>query len=274
MTQSIDEKYNLITRNLKEIIGSPEHIRNILGKRQMKIYWGTAPTGTIHIGYLVPLLKIADFLKAGCEVTILIADLHAFLDNMKSNLKQLELRVKYYEEMIKAILTRLNIDITTLKFVKGTDYQLSPEYTMDVYKMNSLTTINQAKHAGAEVVKQSDNPLMTGLLYPGLQALDEQYLDVDCQFGGIDQRKIFTFAIEKIPKLNYKKRIHLMNEMVPGLRTKKKEDNIIIDKQDEFDKIKKSILSLINEAKTVDDIEKSLDKTNKLIEESKSNIQL
>jgi hypothetical protein len=26
---------------------------------------------------------VADFLKAGCEVTILFADLHAFLDNMK-----------------------------------------------------------------------------------------------------------------------------------------------------------------------------------------------
>lgn len=29
------------------------------------------------------------------------------------------------------------------------------------------------------------------------QALDEQYLGVDAQFGGVDQRKIFTFA-EKV----------------------------------------------------------------------------
>ena len=29
------------------------------------------------------------------------------------------------------------------------------------------------------------------------QALDEEYLKVDAQFGGIDQRKIFTFA-EKV----------------------------------------------------------------------------
>jgi tyrosyl-tRNA synthetase len=28
---------------------------------------------------------------------------------------------------------------------------------------------------------------MSSLLYPGLQALDEQYLDVDFQFGGVDQ---------------------------------------------------------------------------------------
>ena len=30
-----------------------------------------------------------------------------------------------------------------------------------------------------------------------LKALDEEYLKVDAQFGGVDQRKIFTFA-EKV----------------------------------------------------------------------------
>jgi tyrosyl-tRNA synthetase len=37
-----------------------------------------------------------------------------------------------------------------------------------------------------------DHPLLSGLIYPGLQALDEEYLKVDAQFGGTDQRKIFT----------------------------------------------------------------------------------
>ena len=38
------------------------------------------------------------------------------------------------------------------------------------------------------------SPLLSGMLYPLLQALDEEYLHVDCQFGGVDQRKIFTLA--------------------------------------------------------------------------------
>ena len=32
------------------------------------------------------------------------------------------------------------------------------------------------------------------LVFDVLQALDEEYLKVDAQFGGVDQRKIFTFA--------------------------------------------------------------------------------
>ncbi|CAI8005680.1 Tyrosine--tRNA ligase, cytoplasmic [Geodia barretti] len=84
--------------------------------------------------------------------------------------------------------------------------------------MASVVTEHDAKKAGAEVVKQVKNPLLSGLLYPGLQALDEEYLKgVDAQFGGEDQRKIFTLAEKYLPNLGYKKRIHLMNPMVPGL---------------------------------------------------------
>ncbi len=43
-------------------------------KRDLKIYWGTATTGKPHIAYFVPMSKIADFLRAGCEVRI---SLHA-----------------------------------------------------------------------------------------------------------------------------------------------------------------------------------------------------
>lgn len=46
-----------------------------------------------------------------------------------------------------------------------------------------------------------------------MQALDEEYLKVDAQFGGIDQRKIFTFAEKYLPQLGYQKRIHMMNPM-------------------------------------------------------------
>lgn len=42
------------------------------------------------------------------------------------------------------------------------------EYTLDVYKLTSLVTEHDAKKAGAEVVKQVEHPLLSGLLYPGM----------------------------------------------------------------------------------------------------------
>jgi tyrosyl-tRNA synthetase len=211
-----ETKFQLITRNLQEVVGE-EELKKILEERNMKVYWGAAPTGRMHLGHIVPLSKIADLLEAECEVTILFADLHAYLDNMKAPWELLDKRTQYYENIIKEVLKCVGVDIKKLKFVKGTDMQLSKEYTLDVYRLSSIVSEHDAKKAGAEVVKQVESPKMGGLLYPLLQALDEEYLQVDAQFGGVDQRKIFMLAREYLPKINYKKRIHLMNIMIPGL---------------------------------------------------------
>ncbi len=211
-----DEKFSLITRDLQEVVGE-EKIREVLKERDLKIYWGTAPTGKPHVGYFVPMLKIADFLEAGCHVTILFADMHAYLDNMKSTWDLLEKRTKYYEFIIREMLKLVGVPLDKLKFVKGTDFQLKEKYSLDMYKLSALATTRDTQKAGAEVVKQIETPKMSGLLYPILQAVDEEHLGVDAQFGGGDQRKIFMFAREFLPRIGYEKRIHLMNPLVPGL---------------------------------------------------------
>ncbi|KAF8885215.1 hypothetical protein BD779DRAFT_1534665 [Infundibulicybe gibba] len=208
-----DEKYELITRRVQEILGG-DSIKAILADgRAPKCYWGTAPTGRPHIGYFVPLVKIADFLRAGVEVR----DVHAFLDNLKAPLELVAHRTKYYQFILLAVFKSLGIPTSKLTFVEGSSYQLTKEYNLDNYKLCATVSEHDAKKAGAEVVKQVESPLLSGLLYPGLQALDEQYLGVDFQFGGVDQRKIFTFAELYLPRLGYAKRAHLMNAMVPGL---------------------------------------------------------
>ncbi|XP_064405435.1 tyrosine--tRNA ligase, cytoplasmic-like isoform X2 [Halichondria panicea] len=216
-TLSPEQKKHFITRNLEEVLGEDRLEALLKEGKNIGVYWGTATTGKPHIAYYVGVMKLADFLRAGCAVTVLLADLHGYLDNLKAPWELLAHRTKYYEFIIKAMLESIGVPLDKLKFVRGTDYQLSREYTLDVYRMTSVVTEHDAKKAGAEVVKQVKNALLSGLLYPGLQALDEEYLKVDAQFGGEDQRKIFTFAEKYLPHLGYKKRIHLMNPMVPGL---------------------------------------------------------
>lgn len=215
-----EKKYEIITRGLAEVIGDSELKQKIQLDKPLKVYWGTSPTGSPSIGYYLPMIKICQLLQAGCEVTILFADLHAYLDAMKTTWELLELRTKYYKEIISEVIKTLGGDINKIKFVKGSDYQLSREYTVDVYKFLSKITVDQAQKGGAEVVKQTDNPLMSGLIYPILQVLDEVYLQTDCELGGVDQRKIFMMSRDHLPKLGYKPNVHLMNKMLPSLTGK------------------------------------------------------
>ncbi|ORY32565.1 hypothetical protein BCR39DRAFT_522888 [Naematelia encephala] len=146
-----------------------------------------------------------------------LLQLHGFLDADKSTFDLLAHRTVYYSKLLKAMFTSLGVPTDKLEFVLGTSYQLSEKYTLDMYKFHNLVTTKAAEHAGADVVKASESPLMSSLLYPGLQCLDEEHLGVDFQFGGVDQRKIFMYAAHYLPKLGYAKRAHLMNAMVPGL---------------------------------------------------------
>ena len=177
-------------------------------------------------------------------MTVLFANLHAYLDNMKSTWELLEFRTEYYRRVIKGMLRSLGIPIDKLKFVTGTDYELKADYTLDMYRLSSLVTEHDAIKAGAEVVKQVANPKISGILYPELQALDEEYLHVDAQFGGTDQRKIFMFAKKYLPKIGYASRIHLMNPMVPGLvgdKMSSSEENSKIDLIDDAKAVQRKI---------------------------------
>lgn len=141
------------------------------------------------------------------------------MDNMKAPFELIAHRSEYYRFLIKSMLRAIGVDIETtkLEFVTGSSYQWDKDYTMDSRRLEAMTKLSVARKASAQVIKQSDDPFLGGLIYPIMQALDEQYLDVDAQLGGIDQRKIFTFSLENLPKLGYKKRAYLMNAMVPGL---------------------------------------------------------
>lgn len=253
-----EQKYDLITKNLQEVLNG-QIIKDHLEKneRPLRIYWGTAPTGKPHCGYFVPMIKLAHFLKAGCEVTVLIADLHAYLDNMKAPLEVVAYRAKYYEAVVKTILTSINVPIEKLKFTVGRDFQLTPEFVMDLFKLSNRVSQNDAKRAGADVVKQVANPLLSGLIYPLMQALDEEYLGVDAQFGGVDQRKIFVLAEENLPGIGYKKRAHLMNKMVPGLgqggKMSASDPNSKIDVVEDPKVVKKKIGAAFCEPKVVED---------------------
>lgn len=71
-------------------------------------------------------MKIAQFLQAGCNVKILLADVHGFLDNLKAPIELVEYRAKYYRYCITALLRAVNVPIDKLEFVLGSSYQMSP----------------------------------------------------------------------------------------------------------------------------------------------------
>jgi tyrosyl-tRNA synthetase len=243
------EKFELITRNLQEVIGEDELKALLKTKKEISVYWGTMPTGSISIAYFFPMLKIADFLKAGLKVKVLLADLHAALDSVPWEI--LEKRYNYYRKAIILILTSIGVDTKKLEFVKGSELQLDKKYFHDLLKLSTFSSINDCKRAAAEVVKLGENPKLSGVIYPLMQALDEEYLKVDIQFGGMDQRKIMVYAREYLPKIGYKPRIELLNPLIRGLVGEKMSSSIESSKIDLLDD-EETVKRKINNAECVE----------------------
>lgn len=228
-----EEKLELIKRNTQEIVTEEELLDLIKKKKQPAVYLGTAVTGRPHIGYFVWVLKMADFLKAGFKVKLLLADIHGALDNCPWDI--LEKRYKYYSTAIPLMFKAVGANIKNFEIVKGSSFQMKKNYMMDLLKMSTFASINDAKRAASEVVKFGDNPKLSGLIYPLMQALDEEYLKVDVQYGGVDQRKILMFARENLPRIGYSARVEVMTPLLPGLTGQKMSASDVKSKIDLLD---------------------------------------
>lgn len=239
MMMNTDEKIAIISRNCQEIITFDELKLLLETKKNPSVYLGTSVTGRPHIGYFSWVQKLADFLKAGFKVKVLLADIHGALDNCPWEL--LEKRYKYYEIVIPAMIESMGGDLEKFEMIKGSDFQLKKEYILDVLKMSTLTSVNDCTRAASDVVKMGDNPKLSGLIYPIMQALDEEYLGVDIQMGGIDQRKIFVFAREYLPQIGYRHRIELMTPFIRGLTADGKMSS----------SVKNSKIDLLDDLKTI-----------------------
>jgi tyrosyl-tRNA synthetase len=192
------ERFDLASRNTAEVVEESE-LEALLEEGSPSVYIGYAPTGEMHIGHFTTMRKLADFLGAGMEVTVLVADLHAHLDDAKSPFDLLEARSAYYEAAIVAMIDAAGADAEAIEFVRGSEFELDEDYALELLRMAAETTISRAQRAASEVVRESDSPKLGGLLYPLMQTLDVDALDADIAYGGIDQRGIYMLSREILP---------------------------------------------------------------------------
>lgn len=210
------ERVELVARHTAEVV-TEEELETVLSGSSPSAYIGYAPTGEMHIGHFTTMRKLADFLRADLEVTVLIADLHAHLDDEKSPFELLDARARYYELAIEAMIEAAGADPASVEFVRGTEFELDREYTLDLYRMAAETTLARTQRAASEVVRESESPNLGGLLYPLMQTLDVRALEADIAYGGIDQRGIYMLSRELLPAYDWDAPVCVFAPLLSGL---------------------------------------------------------
>src|SRR5450759_5404182 len=216
MEFSFMDKLAIITRNTEEIVTKEELEALVNSDKQPSAYVGYEPSGKIHMGHVLTVNKLLDLQKAGFKITVLLADVHAYL-NEKGTMEE----VRKIADYNKRCFIALGLDEKNTKFVLGSSYQLDPKYMLDVLKLARSTTLNRARRSMDEVSRNSEDPKVSQMIYPLMQALDIAHLGVDVAVGGIDQRKIHMLAREGLAELGYKAPVCIHTPILLGLDGKK-----------------------------------------------------
>jgi len=246
-------RLDLIKRNTAEILTLKDLKELLSSKKKISSYYGIAPTGPVHMGYLTSLSKLFDFSRAGIKNKVLIANVHAVLDDAKASWESVDLITKYCQKCIELSFPWKEKPV----FIKGSSFQINPDYELDVFKLAVITTVSRATRAASEVCRMK-NPKVSELIYPLMQALDEEYLGVDIQLGGIDQRHILAYAREYLPRIGYKPRVEVMAPLVvslsgPGVKMSASKPETHIKVHESEENIKKKISKAYCPAGVVED---------------------
>ena len=205
------DAYELITRNAAEVVTEEELERLADDPEGKRAYVGYEPSGVLHIGHMLTATKLIELQDAGFDVTVLLADVHAYLND-----KGTFAEIRETAETMKDQFIAYGLNESQTEFVLGSEYQLDEEYTLDLHALELETTLSRAQRAMAEI-QRGDHAQVSQMVYPLMQALDIEYLDVDLAVGGLDQRKVHMLARETLPELDYEVRPALHTPIIADL---------------------------------------------------------
>ena len=96
-------------------------------------------------------------------------------------------RREYYKHALNAVFETIYgtcARISGVQFECESAFIQKKEYIFDFFKLVALTSQQDSRATGEEL---NSTPMLSPLLCPLLQALDQQFYDVDIEYGGLDQ---------------------------------------------------------------------------------------
>jgi tyrosyl-tRNA synthetase len=212
----LEERLSLVTREpTEEIVTKDELSKLFLNVSVPKHYIGLEISGLLHLGSLILTgFKINDFMRAGVDCTLFLADWHTYINNkLGGDWGKINHLSEYYSEAFKLVCPGLNIVLGSKMYrERGYEYWndliLFGKHLTLARTMRSLTIMGRTK---------KDSLDFSQLLYPSMQSIDIRSLGSDIVHAGMDQRKIHMLAREIFPKLGWKIPVAVHHHLLPGL---------------------------------------------------------
>ncbi len=212
----VTEKIALVTKDPTEEVVTNEELENLFKTNSHpKHYIGLEISGFLHLGSLILTgFKINDFIKAGVECTVFLADWHTFINNkLGGDWEKIRSVSQYYAKAFQFFCPGV-------KIIQGSElYESRKEYWLDLVKFAKYMSLERAMRSLTIMGRTAEKEKIDlgQLLYPSMQAVDIHAMDLDIVHAGMDQRKIHMLVREIFPKMKWKVPVAVHHHILPSL---------------------------------------------------------
>jgi tyrosyl-tRNA synthetase len=202
----VADAVSLITRNLDEVLTREDLEHLVASGTPMKHYIGFEISGKVHLGTgLVCMGKIKDFVDAGVQCTVFLADWHSWINDKLGGDRDTirRMSVDYFAEGLRASFRCVGGDPAKLNFVLGSDlYHESDRYWETLIDVAKNTTLARMQRSITILGRREGESVdFAKLMYPAMQVADIFFMGINVAHAGMDQRKAHVVARDVASKL-------------------------------------------------------------------------
>ncbi len=186
-------------------------------EKQPTAYIGFEPSGLMHIGQLTCVYKCRELVECGFQVTFLLADWHAQInDKLGGEMKNIHKAGDYLKDVWAACGLP---ESDNMKFVFASELVDRADYWEKVIRVAKNTSLARMKRAMSIMGRTGDEVDVDSskFIYPAMQVADIFDLEIDVALGGMDQRKAHMLARDISGKLGFKKPIAMHTPLISAL---------------------------------------------------------
>jgi tyrosyl-tRNA synthetase len=211
----VQERLDLVLRDPTEEVVTRSELEELLKtKSRPRHYIGLEISGALHLGSLILTgFKINDFIKAGIDCTVFLADWHTYInDKLGGDWQKIREISQYYADAFRFFCPGVTI-------VTGSElYNKTPDYWENFVRFSKYMTLARTVRSLTIMGRKETEGMDLGqLLYPPMQSVDIKALDLDIVHSGMDQRKIHMLVREVFPKMGWKPPVCVHHHLLPGL---------------------------------------------------------
>ena len=211
------QRADLVARDTAEVLTDAE-LRELFARSERpRAYIGFEPSGLLTVGHLVTARKMRDLQEAGCELTVFLADWHAWInDKLGGSLERIRAAGDYMREAFVA----LGVRPEQARFRWAHELTGSSEYWSRVVRIAKATSLARTKRAMTVLGRSEEEADLdtAKLFYPAMQAADIFELPVEIAYAGLDQRRAHVLAREAAHKFEWPLPVAVHTPLIGSLR--------------------------------------------------------